>query len=114
MQNVLTQVLDLSVTITPTQLHDVMEMFLSLMFMRKVLPDFWCDHASIATRGIFLAAQIAAEFRLAKMDGLSENNIKLLTDAVLLSNKEIKDIRVKLLEAVTTMRKGPLPGDTIH
>lgn len=114
LRTVLTQVLDPATVVTPDQLHDVMEMFLSLMFMQKVTPDFWVDHASMCTRGIALANQIGQEFTTMKCEGLSEKAVETIKAAAQLSTKEIRELRVKLLAAVELMKKCPLPGTKIH
>lgn len=113
-EGVLTQALDPSQTITPDQLKDLMEMFVTDLHLRKVLGEPWMEIVPICTRGIELAAQIKAEGRLSRTPDLPEGVVKTIDAAIELSLQEIRSLREKLMKHLDLLKQCPPEGAQIH
>lgn len=114
LEKVLTSVLAPGNTVTPDQLKNLMEMFVSLMFMRNVKPEFWSENLSLGVRGVALAQSIQSEFAFLGTEGLPEEARKAMQVAIDLSLKEINEVRGKMVSLLGLIRQCPMPGASIH
>lgn len=106
--------LDPDYGVTPDQITDMMEMYISLMHFRKVLPEIWAEKLGVCTRGIGLAMQIAAEGRLSRTPGLDPAVAKTIEDAMSLSGKEIVTLRKELMTFLAQLKQCPPSGAILH
>ncbi len=113
-ERILEASLDPTVTITPEDLQDAMEMVLTDMHLRKVKPQYWVDVLPVCTTGLRLAAQVVAEASVRKVEGLPDNVVKLLNTSIEISLKEIRTLRIQLQSVLRDLRECPMPRDTIH
>lgn len=115
MINTLRTALPVDVPLTPKQLRDLCEMTLSLAHFRKVLPEFWIELIDLGMHGVKLTADIMAEVRCSKIEGLPEEAAKTLMDSAQhLTLPEIKELRVNLLAMVEKLAMCPPSFVTLH
>ncbi len=106
--------LNTDVPLTPEALCELMEMFITLLYLRKVTLDYWIECAPTALRGFALAQRIQAEANLLVMEGLPAKAYDTIRSAMDLSVKEIKAVRTKLLARVEVLTKMPDPTKPLH
>lgn len=111
---VLTRALVPTQGLTPLQLQDLMEMFITDMHLRKMIPEFWLPNLTLVARVIALASQVDAETKLLQVPNLPAEAQAILKGSIDISFKEISDARKKLLELLATLKECPLPGQAIH
>jgi hypothetical protein len=114
LDGVLAKALPTSFACTPSHLIDLGEMFLALMFFKRVRPSYYAQHTADAFRLIELCARVSAELDLLQTEDLSETATKTLKGAMDLSVQEIKVVRENLVKELELLQQIPLPGTTIH
>lgn len=109
LDQVLYRALDPNIGVTPSQFNDLMEMFLTLMLLRRVCPEFWVEHCGLVMKALALSHGVMAEARLLQIEGISEETKKTLAGALELSGQELCEIRSKLLAPLALLREMPMP-----
>lgn len=113
-EQVLTQALRPDNDVTPEQLRDLLEMFITDMHLRKSMGQFWMDVLPMACEGIMLCGRIRAEFAAIKVEGLTPEMTKTFEGARDLSVTEINAVRRKLYEKLLLLKQCPDEGAKIH
>lgn len=114
MEHVLYQVLDIQFGASPGQLGDAAEMFIVVMHLKKVAPEFFCENINVAVEMASKARAIKSEVRLQMIEGLSPEAVATLKAAADVSVQEINQLRNKLMAAVEAMHQIPMPWVPIH
>lgn len=115
LENIMAQTVDPANPLSPGQLHDVMEMMLTDMHLRKVTGEFWVETCS----AIMEVAKVAVEINvvgslLKKLPDLTEKNKKTLETVLELSIKESHDLRKALVPKVNLLTSMPCPDVKLH
>lgn len=113
-EKVLAHALDPGQTITPDQLCDLMEMFITDLHLRKVTGEVWCDAEALCVDMIKLAASVSSESGLRSLPDLTAETTKILDDSIELSLQSIRELRVKLYSKLNLLGQCPMPGVTVH
>jgi hypothetical protein len=106
--------LPVETSVTPAQLADIAEMFLTLMHLRKVNIDYWMKVSPAALRMFTLSQRIQAEHNLRAVEGMSEKAISVIDGALQLSFREINGLRRQLVEHLNLLRQMSPPGAKVH
>lgn len=114
LQRIMDFVFDLDSTVTPEQLRDGAEMYLAMMHLKKVTPQYFLNHMGNAIALIRQAYRIEAEATLLALEGLDAKGTETLKGAVELSTKEINALRPKMLKDLQALAEIPLPGVATH
>ena len=113
-EDIMMQALSPTMGLTPGQLGDLAEMFVTLMYLKKVHPEYWTFHSELPMEIQRLCAHVSAEYSLSKVEGLPEATKATLASAIELSTKEIAVKRAALAKEFMLLRQIPMPGTTIH
>ena len=105
LEQVLSNALNPDVKVSSSQLQDLMEMFASLMFLRKVNPFYWFEIITLCTRGIVLAATVRTEALMCQAEGTTDEHKKIAEAAIKLSLQEIREVRLALVKQLDLMKQ---------
>lgn len=100
--------------VSSQQLEGLFEMFITLMFLRKVEPQYWFANVEACTKGIALAATVRTEALMCQADGMTDQAKETSTGAVKLSLIELKTIRVKMYAQLGLLRQMAPPGTKLN
>lgn len=110
MTQILQQALDPEFGVTPAQLGDCAEMFLSLLQLKRVTHEYYFEKLPDAAKLLSLTKQIEAEASLMHAEGVPQKVRETMEGAIEISMKEIGALRSKILREVNLLREIPLPG----
>lgn len=111
----MTQAMDpATVGLTPDQIANLMEMFITDMHLRVVEGGFWMDVLPMCVKGIQLCERIKTEGRLSRTPNLPEGVVKTMAGAIEVSIQEIRSLRTELMGKLALLKQCPSPGAKIH
>lgn len=113
-ERVMENAFDPKQAVTPGELQDLCQMYVSDMHLRKVTPEYWLEKQQLPFRLHALASQILAESSLQKVVVKDGPEFKTLDGSIQLSLKEINDLRRKILAELALLKQCPLPGVQLH
>lgn len=114
LERVLTQALDPAIGLTPDQISDLMEMFVTDMHLRGVMGDFWMECVPMVLHVVRLCERVKAEARMSRTPDLPEGVVKTIESAIELSVQEIRSLRTDLMAKLVLLKQCPSPGAKIH
>lgn len=114
MEKVLTNMVGVENALTPPQLSNLFEMYLSLLHFRKVTPEYWMKNCDLAVKGMILTAQVQSEGAMFTVEGLPEAAKKVMNDAILISIKEIAAVRRQIGKELQVLTQCAPDGTPIH
>ncbi len=96
------------------QFQDTMDMFLALMHLKKVTPEYWIKVAGLPTRGINIASLIGALTVMERQPKLAAETKKMIQSSIEINTKALAGIRTKMVKAFEELAEIPPPGTAIN
>ncbi len=112
-ENILSNSLDVGVSVSPEEMIDLMEMYITLMYLKRVTTEYWIDHISLPVQGIALAKGIVAEGALLTLPTLPETVRETVKGAMQLSGREISNVRKRMIDKIGELKQIPVPGTVL-
>lgn len=114
LEGIIGKVLHPSNMLSPEQLHDIMEMFLTDLHLRKVGGEFWVETCNKVMDLARVAVEVRTLGHIIKTLDLDEAKKKVLDDMMKLSIAESSEKRHALLPVINLLKEMKCPGETVH